>query len=868
MLLKNGIKKKNKTNSFSNNYVAFAVLLSVVFFISGFFFHRSHFYYKNFRPFLLQYFKEYKPDRYVKSKINNNLQDFNLHVNFKNYKKLEYHRQKARSSPQLLTTDSSSYVSGVLENNNGMHRVDLRVKGKFGDHHNSLQPSFRIKVKDGKTIQGMKNFALQSPGRRGLLLEWILHKVFKEKDIISLRYNFVNFFLNGENLGIYVLEEHFDNETLIENNKRRKGPIIKFFDEGWLKKIRYGFFGGWDNESYYKSQVKPYKNQGIFIDSTQFANFEYAFNKLQDFRTNGHVDIDQIINIKIFAKYLAINDYFGAIHGSRDWSDYRLYYNPITTLFEPIAYDLTDYWTNKFPDRELIIEKENLPFLSKITSNHLFQKNYIFELSELVRTNFFRKTIRKYSNEIGLYVELIMNDNRIYPQFKKYPFVESDILDTTYLNKRHSYIENVLDQEHRLHAYFERANNDSLVINIGNAHALPVELVEIKLSNYIATNSNKKQIINGMKQKDNLIKYRRYFFNLANENIKIDFNTSLKLRYKKLGLDKIFETKINMWSNKMATEKVFKNAIFSPNVTDFEQLKINEESKEIYFLEKNFIISKNLIFPHGYSIIGQPGQKITFENNAKMISYSQLIFNGEEDRPIIIETKGRSESSISLINTKGRSIFSNVHFFGSTEPYTPLTGFTGYFNTYESDIDIFKCLFENNAEEDFLNLIRSNFNISFTNFINSKSDAIDSDFSSGSIKSCKFFNLGNDAIDISGTDLIIENIFIDRAMDKGLSIGEKSHLIGQNIEISNSNIGIACKDLSKSKLSELNISYSNVGLACYQKKPEFGPARIQASNSELTNIVHPYYIDNRSNIIFNDKSIYKIDKSNIQAIFN
>ena len=132
---------------------------------------------------------------------------------------------------------------------------------------------------------------------------------------------------------------------------------------------------------------------------------------------------------------MAINDYFGAIHGSRDWSDYRLYYNPITTLFEPIAYDLTDYWTNKFPDRELIIEKENLPFLSKITSNHLFQKNYIFELSELVRTNFFRKTIRKYSNEIGLYVELIMNDNRIYPQFKKYPFVESDILDTTYLNK-------------------------------------------------------------------------------------------------------------------------------------------------------------------------------------------------------------------------------------------------------------------------------------------------------------------------------------------------------------------------------------------------------------------------------------------------
>ena len=61
-------------------------------------------------------------------------------------------------------------------------------------------------------------------------------------------------------------------------------------------------------------------------------------------------------------------------------------------------------------------------------------------------------------------------------------------------------------------------------------------------------------------------------------------------------------------------------------------------------------------------IIYQPGQKNTFENNAKMISYSQLIFNGEEDRPIIIETKECSESSISLINTKGRSIFLKCPF--------------------------------------------------------------------------------------------------------------------------------------------------------------------------------------------------------------
>ena len=112
-----------------------------------------------------------------------------------------------------------------------------------------------------------------------------------------------------------------------------------------------------------------------------------------------------------------------------------------------------------------------------------------------------------------------------------------------------------------------------------------------------------------------------------------------------------------MWSNKMDTEKVFRNALFSPNVDNFDKLKINESSKEIYFLESKFIISENLVFPNGYTIIGQPGLQITFTNNAKLVSYSPLVFIGEEDSTIIVKTKGRSESSISLINTTKKSTF-------------------------------------------------------------------------------------------------------------------------------------------------------------------------------------------------------------------
>ena len=73
-----------------------------------------------------------------------------------------------------------------------------------------------------------------------------------------------------------------------------------------------------------------------------------------------------------------------------------------------------------------------------------------------------------------------MNDNRIYPQFRK-PFLENDIFDTTYLYKRHLYIEDVLDQDDLLYAYLEEINEESLAVNIGNALSLPVEIVEIKI---------------------------------------------------------------------------------------------------------------------------------------------------------------------------------------------------------------------------------------------------------------------------------------------------------------------------------------------------------------------------------------------------
>ena len=51
-----------------------------------------------------------------------------------------------------------------------------------------------------------------------------------EEGLPSLRYEFRPLILNGKNLGIYALEEHFD-KILVESNKFREGPILKFSED-------------------------------------------------------------------------------------------------------------------------------------------------------------------------------------------------------------------------------------------------------------------------------------------------------------------------------------------------------------------------------------------------------------------------------------------------------------------------------------------------------------------------------------------------------------------------------------------------------------------------------------------------------------
>jgi hypothetical protein len=140
-------------------------------------------------------------------------------------------------------------------------------------------------------------------------------------------------------------------------------------------------------------------------------------------------------------------------------------------------------------------------------------------------------------------------------------------------------------------------------------------------------------------------------------------------------------------------------------------------------------------------------------------------------------------------------------------------------------------------------------------FSETQSDAFDGDFVEGIIQNCTFMDLGNDGIDVSGSDIIVKNVKIIRASDKGLSGGEDSQITVQNIEIVDSEVAIAGKDKSEMTLENVFLRNNKLGFTAFQKKSEFGSSNIIAIGVKMEANVEDFLIEINSSLKLNGEFV-------------
>jgi len=775
-----------------------------------------------------------------------------IDIPFENYKKLEQFRNLALKDG-ILKSHKESWVSADIVSNNETSKIDIRLKGDVANKHlNNRKWSFRVKIKGENSVLGMKIFSLHHPRERSWLTEWLFHKALKEEGIISIRYYFIKVVLNGQDLGVYALEENFD-KILIENNQRKESVIIRF-DESllWEEVLQFRdepftSFPHSGYGSYTSSSIDAFQTKNISDNPVLSEYFSYASFLLNGFREK-KLSLEDVFDVPKLSKYYALCDIMCAIHGTV-WNNIRFYYNPITKKLEPIGYDAMIWYSD-----ELIIHSHKTPlmwdsidltytsrlFQENVFSDSLFKDLYWKQMNQFIENSFLKKFLIKYDIQIIEQANLLRSE---------WAFFEPD---TNILLRKEAFIKNLLSPKTSTITFIKNITNKKIIISVGNIQILAINDFNLSISDTLIFPDLSKSMIDGKAPTHN-IEFEDITFNFPLGTDQINLH-ELLFNYKILGTDRVLSSQVLVESPNYY-RKLKNNRNIISNYLKFPFIKQSADEKKIFFMPGHHTLSEKLFIPKDKETYIYEGTTIDIIDSSFIFSESPIFMLGTNDNPINLFSSDSSGEGLILLNTTQKSLLDHVNFSNFSFKSDLSRGITGAITFYESPVEIRNCSFFNNNTEDALNIIRSNFIIENTTFSKNKFDAFDADFCSGVINNSNFYYSGNDALDFSGSNVKLKNIFIENVLDKAISIGEKSYVEGSNIKILKSKMGVVSKDMSIFNADSLKISNTSIALAVYQKKPEFGPAKINANYVQFTLCQNNYWIENSSELILNNELI-------------
>lgn len=419
------------------------------------------------------------------------------------------------------------------------------------------------------------------------------------------------------------------------------------------------------------------------------------------------------------------------------------------------------------------------------------------------------------------------------------------------------YINRLLNPTKVVEAFLEDSVAEKISFKIGNVYTLPVEVVGLRYRNetYKLIGEN----VLDAKQDYERITFKDFHCQRPIDSLNFD---SMFVICKILGGTREITENIYLWPVNTFDTVVNDILIDGSNFSEFESLKISDDS--IITLEDNLIFHKPLVIPRGYRVNIMEGTTIDFTNKSLLLSYSPIIAIGTQEHPVRINSSDSTGMGLAVLCSCQESYFENVWFSTISRPSGNGWELTGAVTFYESNVKMDNCIFSDNISgDDYLNIIRSDFLITNSLFKNVKADALDPDFCKGRLENTNFFNIGNDAVDVSGTFIELMRILIDNAGDKGLSTGEKSTMHASNITIKNSEIALTSKDLSVIRIFNSELTNNRLAYAIFQKKSEFGPAQIFAENIAIPENEKNFLIEEQSLLMING-TVYNEHVKNVK----
>lgn len=749
----------------------------------------------------------------------NNLPVMKIDIKFKHWNKINAKRNEALEKG-ILVSSTNDYIPAKIQVGSKKIKVKMRLKGDWTDHLLGEKWSFRIKTKDDSSLFGLRKFSIQNPKARGYHGQILINKIYEEYGLITPKYFFVKVIVNGKDIGIMAVEEHFSKE-LLERNKKKDGVIVKFDESIFWDSLVLNNLSTVTFDNYKNTLIDAFGKTKINRSAQGQKSYETAVGLMRAF-TEKKLKPSSVFEIESLGRFLAITDFFGARHGTR-WHNQRFYLNPLIMKFEPIPFDANMQRRG--------FDYKNMPIIQDMLSDEKVREIYIRTLEEL------NKRLKD-----GSLIKMLRKIEKVHLNtlHKEFYLLDSFPFNTLEIKKEEGLCSKFEQSNLPIYLHSNLIKDDKKdYLELSNAFCKDVLITSIQWINKDGK----------IKEFDSLLPISYPIVLPATSMLSLPKVVSVEHKYKEnlKGYQLEIKAKIKGKNEERVhfaqkyysslQKHPFPSNTLNTLLNKHSFIKINTECEKCLFIEKGrWKVKGNIIVPKDYSLRVNENTNLQFEDNGTLIVKGTTYFEGSSNKPIILEgIENKSWAGVAIFNAKKRSFWSNVIVRNTKGINFDNWKLTGGVTFYKSDINLKESSFIGNLGEDALNIIHSSFKLTDVNISNTASDGFDGDFVNGEISGGIFSDIGlkggGDGIDFSGSKISVKNTLFKSIDDKAISIGEKSEFYGTNITIENIGVGLASKDKSTATIENSTITKAkNFALMAYTKKKEYGSSNLIAKN--------------------------------------
>lgn len=276
----------------------------------------------------------------------------------------------------------------------------------------------------------------------------------------------------------------------------------------------------------------------------------------------------------------------------------------------------------------------------------------------------------------------------------------------------------------------------------------------------------------------------------------------------------------------------------------------------------------------------EPGVEVWFPTDARLIVQGQLVAEGTAEQPLgfrLNPDQSGPWGNIQFDQATGPCIIQHAVVEGASAGDHPiheraavaawfsdvtldhvelLTNHRNPVYAEYSQITLTNCMLHSDITGDLINVRHGSGLIDGCTFIGNDqpdTDAIDYDVVSGGIIRNSlihsFYGFNSDGIDLGegSSNTLIESCLIHHCTDKGISIGQASTALVQDLTIGHCSLGIAMKDQGGAEVDHSTFYANQFAISAYEKNPGMGGGDVVVTNSIFSNSSHsPVFVDSLS----------------------